>query len=147
MNTQDFEVIDRQGKRVRRQGILQSGDTLVVKMNMMDGAAPALAALASAAALADAIKRVEQFDARGHRPGFLLTQDASADGGTARDQYHARNRDAWRNPPVLVVTTDHKPEAPTVRPTGSNNAEARKAADAVIANRDKRMSEAWRNNA
>lgn len=146
MNTQDHEIIDRHGKRVHRDGVLQDGDRMVTRMTMMDGADPALAALASAAALADAIKRNEQFDARGHRPGFG-TQDASADGGTARDQYHARNRDAWRNPPALVVTTDHKPEAPTVRPTGSNNAELRKAADAVIANRDKRMSEAWRNNA
>lgn len=141
----DVEVIDRNGKRARRNGILEDGDSLVVKMTMMDAANPALVA---GAALAAAVKRNEQFDARGHRPGFG-THDASADGGTARDQYHARNRDAWRNPPPLLdETKDHKPEAPAaVRPTGSNNAELRKAADAVIANRDKRMSEAWRNNA
>lgn len=140
----DHEVIDRNGRRVRRNGVLEDGDSMVVKMTMMDGANPALAA---GAALAAAVKRNEQFDARGHRPGFG-TQDASADSGTARDQYRARTRDAWRrDPPVLVVTTDHKPEAPTVRPTGSNNAELRTAADAVIANRDKRMSELWRSNA
>ena len=142
MTSQDFEVIDRNGKRVRRSGIVQDGDTLVTTMTMMDAANPALVA---GAALAAAVRRNEQFDARGHRPGFG-TQDANAEAATVRDQYHARNQDAWRNPPALVETK--QPEAHTiVAPTGTNDAERRAVADKVIADRDRRTSEAWKAHA
>jgi hypothetical protein len=140
MNTQDHEVHDRDGKRVRRDGVLQDGDRMVVKMNMMDGADPALAALASAAALADAVKRNEAFDARGHRPGYGTHSTAST---SARDQYHARTLDAWRNPPpVIDDTKDHKPEAATtVLPTSPNELFA--ARDKAVSDRDTRLEAAW----
>jgi hypothetical protein len=138
----DFEVIDRNGQRVRRTGIVQDGDRLITSMTMMDAANPALVA---AAALAETVRRNKQFDARGHRPGFG-TQDGNPT--TMRDQYHARNRDAWRNPPVLGEIKDHKAEAPAVvPPTGTNTAEVRAAADKVIADRDQRTSEAWKAHA
>jgi hypothetical protein len=140
MNTQDFEVIDRNGKRVRRDGVLQDGDTLRVPLRLVDGADPALTALAAAASLADAVKRNEQFDARGHRPGYA-TQVASTDGATARDQYHARNRDAWRNPPPVV---DQKPNAPDpVLPTASNE-QLFAARDMAVTERDRRLESAWK---
>lgn len=118
---------------------------MVVRMNMMDAANSALEA---AAALADSIKRNEQFDARGHRPGFVL--DRASDADTAREQRDARLRDSWKTPPAAItedVALMPVEKAAIVDPTGTNNAELRKAADAVIANRDRRISEAWRSNA
>ena len=96
MNTQDFEVIDRNGKRVRRDGVLQDGDTLRVPLRLVDGADPALTALAAAASLADAVKRNEQFDARGHRPGYA-TQVASTDGATAFSDAPLPAAKSWSN--------------------------------------------------
>jgi hypothetical protein len=136
----DHEVFDRNGKRVTRNGVLQEGDRMVVKMNMMDGADPALSALLTAAALADSVRRNEQFDARGHRPGYVIDRPADAD--TARDQYHGRTRDAWKKPPADTLTPIEK--GAVLGPQGTTDAERRAAADRVIADRDKRISEAWR---
>lgn len=131
MTTQDSEVIDRNGKRVTRKGILEDGDRMVVKMTMMDAANPALVA---GAALAAAVKRNEQFDARGHRPGFLSTQDA-AGGDAAREARDAIVRDAWRNPPPVVDQGRQQTQTPTSTLTH----------DELITARDKRLENAWRN--
>ena len=145
MNTQDHEIIDRHGKRVHRDGVLQDGDRMVTRMTMMDGADPALAALASAAALADSVKRIEQFDARGHRPGFVSRDAATSTTiEKALDDRDKRLSDAWKTP----TTTD----ATTIETAAVLRADAPKetlfaARDQAVADRDKRTSEAWRNRA
>jgi hypothetical protein len=141
MNTQDHEVFDRNGKRVTRNGVLQDGDRLVARMNMMDAVDPGLVA---AAALADAVKRNEQFDARGHRPGYVIDRPADAD--TARDQYHARTIDAWKTPPSATVadgTLTAIEKVAIVGPTAGNET-LFAARDKAVSDRDKRISEAWR---
>jgi hypothetical protein len=143
-------VIDRNGRVVghRKKGdasIVKDGEGVRVRMNMMDGADPALSALLTAAALADSVKRNEQFDARGHRPGYVIDRPADAD--TARDQYHARTRDAWKTPPSATVedtTLTPIEKVAVLGPQGTTDAERRAAADRVIADRDKRISEAWK---
>jgi hypothetical protein len=139
MNTQDHEVIDRNGKRVTRNGILQDDDRLVVKMTMMDAANPALVA---AAALADSIKRAEAFDARGHRPGFLQTQDAGNAGETTREQRDKRTCDAWKNPTPVLYTDKARKNAAYVPPTASNEA-LFAARDQAIIHREERLRDAW----
>jgi hypothetical protein len=67
MNTKEYEVIDRNGRFVRRtkgdgNGIVQDGEGIRVPLKLMDNADPALVA---ATALADSVRRVEAFDARG----------------------------------------------------------------------------------
>ncbi len=142
MNTQDHEVIDRNGKRVRRDGILEDGDRMVVKMSMMDAANPALVA---AAALADSVRRNEEFDARGHRPGFVLDRPSDAD--AAREQYHARTRDAFKAPPATTLgdTAGTSPEKAAILEPHAPNEVLFAARDKAVADRDKRTSEAWRN--
>jgi hypothetical protein len=44
MNTQDHEVIDKNGKRITRGDVLQDGDVLRVPLRMIDAANPLLAA-------------------------------------------------------------------------------------------------------
>jgi hypothetical protein len=140
--TKDYEVIDSNGKRVRRDGILQDGDVMVTRMTMMDGSPhPSFGA---AAALAEAVKRNERFDAShgvGYKPGYS-TQDAGPAGFTAREARDAKMRDAWKNPaPVIVEDKANKPPA-VVLPTASD-AELAAARDAAVAARDKRTEAAW----
>ena len=134
------EVTDKYGKRVTRaNGVLQDGDVLRVPMRLMDARDPGLAA---AAALADAVRRNEAFDAaRGHRPGFVMpqAQDAYAAGEAARDARDARLRDAYKSPPSVTPLE----KAATIEPTATR-ADAAAVRDAVIADRDRRTSEAWR---
>src|ERR1700754_1280669 len=111
--TDKSEVIDRNGNRVRRDGALHDGDRVVVKMNFMDAADPRLAA---AAALADAVKRNEAFDARGHRPGYV----GEPDNTSARDAYFNRMNDAWKNPPALDDTTKNIVKDAAVDPQTSS---------------------------
>ncbi|MBI5320884.1 hypothetical protein [Bradyrhizobium sp.] len=136
-----MEVIDKYGKRVRRDGVLQDGDRMTVPMRMMDVANPGLAA---AAALADAVKRNEQFDGRQHRPGFAgTTQDVYAAGDAAREARDASIRDAWRNPPPVIDTA--KPSEPAALvPVTAPNAQLFAARDQAIADRDRRVQAAWK---
>jgi hypothetical protein len=134
------EVTDKYGKRVTRpDGVLQDGDSIRVRMNMMDAANPGLVA---AAALADSVRRIEQFDARGHRPGFA-TQDAGNAGENARDARDARVRDSWRSPPPVLDGTKPAQHAAHVPPTASN-AELSAARDQGVADRDRRLESAWK---
>jgi hypothetical protein len=140
--TKDYEVIDSNGKRVRRDGILQDGDVMVTRMTMMDGS-PHLS-FGAAAALAEAVKRNERFDAShgvGHKPGYS-TQDAGPAGFTAREARDAKMRDAWKNPPALVVEDKAAKPATVVPPTAPKEQLAA-ARDAVVAARDKRTEAAW----
>lgn len=142
MNTQDHEVIDRSGKRVRRDGILQDGDRVVVQMTMMDAANPALVA---AAALADSIRRNELFDnARGHRPGFVARDAATSTTiEKALDDRDKRLNDAWKTPTATEATAI---ETAAVLQADAPTETLFAARDQAVANRDKRTSEAWRNN-
>lgn len=135
-----MEVTDKYGKRVRRDGVLQDGDRMTVPMRMMDAANPALAA---AAALADTVRRNEQFDARGHRPGFVGGSDVYDAADKAREARDAGVRDAWRNPPAVVVEDKTANPAAIVPPTASNE-QLFAARDQAVSDRDKRISEAWR---
>lgn len=147
MNTNDHEIIDRNGKRVTRgNGVLQDGDKLVTRMQFMDAADPRLVA---AAALADSVRRNEQFDARGHRPGYA-TQSHDAATTTAIDKAlddrNTRLTNAWKTPPSATavdsaITASEK--VAVVGPT-ADNATLFAARDKVVADRDKRTSEAWR---
>jgi hypothetical protein len=138
------EILDKYGKRVTRpNGVLQDGDTYRVPMRMMDAVDPGLAA---AAALADAVRRNEQFDAShaaGHKPGYS-TQDAGDAGVTAREARDAKMLDAWKNPPS--VTTGDAPVneqiAVIVGPTAPVE-QLQAARDKVIAQRDKQLEAAW----
>ena len=142
MNTQDHEVIDRSGKRVRRDGVLQDGDRLVVRMPMMDAAIPGFAA---AAALADTVKRIEQFDARNHRPGFATCDAAtSATIEKALDDRDKRLSEAWKTPTSSDATTI---ETAAVLGVDAPKETLFAARDQAVADRDKRTSEAWRTNA
>jgi hypothetical protein len=159
--TKDFDVIDKYGKRVRRNGILEDGDCIRVPMTLMD-AANSLAlrdasaqleshqlsafadavnggmSLADAIAKAKGLKRIEQFDARGHRPGPLTTiNSASAAAHAARD---ARISDAWRTAPP--VGDEEKARLP-VSPTASH-AELYAARDQAANDRDRRTENAWK---
>lgn len=133
MTTKDFEVIDRHGKRVRRDGILQDGDRMVARMNMMDDMPPEFHA---AVALADSIRRNEQFDVRGHRPGFV----GEPDDMSARDAYFTRTTDAWKNPPAM--TEQDKARLP-ITPT-SSTADAEAARAQSHADRETRTRDAWK---
>jgi hypothetical protein len=140
MTIQNSEVLDRNGKRVRRDGIVQDGDMVRVPMQMMDAGDPRLIA---AAALADAVKRNEQFDARGHRPGYAVpVSDAAAE--TARDRYHARTVDAWKNPPPVLADAGTSTEKVAIVGPSAGNDALFAARDKAVANRDKRTSEAWK---
>lgn len=136
-----MEVTDKYGKRVRRDGVLQDGDRMTVPMRMMDAANPALAA---AAALADAVKRNEQFDARGHhRPGFVGAGDVYDAADKAREARDAGIANAWRNPPPVIVEDVAVKPAAIVPPTASNE-QLFAARDQAVAERDRRISDAWK---
>jgi hypothetical protein len=134
--TTPIEVIDKFGNRVRRSGIIEDGDRIATPMRMMDTAHPGFAA---AAAVADAIKRAEAFDASrgvGHRPGYA-TQDAGDAAEAARKQRDARTADAWKAPPP-VADQGQQPAKPPVT-TSSNPSH-----DELITARDMRLEQAWR---
>lgn len=135
-----IEVTDKYGKRVTRpNGILEDGDRLTVKMNMMDAAN---GALVEAAARANAIRRSEQFDMRQHPQASRYgTRDAAAE--DAREAREARMRDAWIAPPS--VTTNGATALEQVAVVGPNASDAQLAAarDQAIANRDRRLEAAW----
>ncbi len=101
--TTKYEVYDRNGKRVHNHdGVLRDGQFIRTKLTMLDAVDPGLAA---AAALADAVKRAETFDAlRGHRPGFVTPQ-AHASSDAAREARDAHVRDSWRELPVKLDAT------------------------------------------
>ena len=165
--TKDYEVIDRNGKRVRRTGILEDGDRLNVPMSCMDSAnSLAMASaqledhqlstfaqaynggmsLTDAMSKAKAIKRVEQFDARGHLPGFVTgIGDTYSAAEAARDARIKHTCDAYKNPaPVLTqdarhVERHHTPLVPVTAPKDQLVA----ARDKVLADRDQRTEAAW----
>lgn len=138
------EVTDKNGKRVTRpDGVLQDGDRLTVKMTMMDAANPALV---HAAAVADAIKRAEAFDAShgvGHRPGYS-THDAGDAGTTARHARDARMRDAWKNPPSVTKNDATAIEQVVVVGPSAPKEQLFAARDQALSNRDRRLEAAWR---
>jgi hypothetical protein len=137
----DYDVIDKHGKRVTRvNGVLQDGDSIRVRMNLMDAANPALA---HAAAVADALKRAEAFDARQHRPGFVATQDAYDAGDAAREARDALVRDAWRKPAPVIDEAKPIQPAAIVPPTASKE-QLFAAADQAAAERDRRLESAWK---
>jgi hypothetical protein len=137
-----IEVTDKLGRRVKRaDGILQDGDRLAVPMRIMDSANPALV---EAAARAEAVRRVEQFDASrgvGHRPGYA-TQDAGGAGMAAREARDARLRDSWKNPDPVAVE-DRPDEPAALLPPTAPNEQLLAARDAVLAARDRRLEAAW----
>jgi hypothetical protein len=143
----DHQVIDRNGRNVTRpNGIIQDGDRLVVKMNMMDAADPRLVAAAS---LADAVRRNEIFDARGHQPGSLARDAATtATIHQALDERDARLTNAWKNPtPVVAADTAVKPadKGPSIDPSAGNDA-LFAARDKAVADRDRRIEDAWKSS-
>jgi hypothetical protein len=132
----DYEVIDKYGQVIRRtkdNGIVADGEGVRVRLSLMDAANPGLIA---AAALADSIKRNEAFDARGHRPGFLPMHDAAAS-DAAREARDARVCDSWRNPPAVA---DQSQQQTTPAATTTSNL----TRDELVAQRDKRLENAWR---
>ena len=140
----DHQIIDRNGNRVTRNGVLADGDRLVVPLRLMDAADPALVA---AAALADAVKRNEQFDAlRGHRPGFIA-HDAptSATIDKALTDRDARLTNAWRQPAVEDTTIKAPLNAPTIDPSAGKDA-LFAARDQAVAARDQRTEQAWKSS-
>lgn len=137
MTTKDVEVIDKHGKRVRRDGILQDGDMLSTRMTMMDTTPVGLSA---AAALAGAVKRVEQFDMKQHPQAQRYgTRDAASE--SAREARDAKVRDAWKQPTTTDATATEK-VAVVGAPAPVEQLNAARAA--AVAARDKRTSEAWR---
>jgi hypothetical protein len=173
MTNQDFEVIDRYGRRVRRtkgdDGIVADGQGVRVPLTLMD-ATNSLAlrdasaqledhqlsafaeavnggmSLADAIAKAKGIKRIEQFDARGHRPGFITQQDvhdAYKAGDDAREARDARVRDAYKNPAAVLDAAKPQKHVALVPPTASH-AELFKARDQAAADRDRRLETAWK---
>jgi hypothetical protein len=145
MTTRDHEVIDRNGKHVTRaNGVVHDGDRVVVKMNMMDAANPALIA---AAALADSVRRNEQFDARGHRPGYVTRDAASATSieKILTDRETALTN-AWRQPPSVTVEDSNitpVEKVAVVGPSAGNDA-LFAARDKVVRDRDRQLEDAWR---
>lgn len=137
--TNDYLVIDKNGKRARRSGILLDGDTMTVPARFMDHASPELQA---AMAAADSAKRIEQFvDAKtfvGHRPGFAIVDTAAQDASELSRQ--ARKKaisDAWKHPPPVV---DRKqPIQPASASTNTTSSH-----DELIRRRDARISNTWR---
>jgi hypothetical protein len=136
--TTKSEVYDRDGKRVTRpNGILQDGDMARVPMRMMDAVDPGLAA---ATALADAVRRNEQFDARGHRPGFIGKPDDTS----ARDAYFTRANDAWKSPPALDDKTKNVIKDANLDPQTSPTEDLKAARDRAVSDRDARTQAAWK---
>lgn len=137
--TNDYiDVIDKHGKPTRRRGIMQDGDVLRVPIRLMDHGNPALMA---AMAEAQAVKRIEQFDAAhsvGHRPGFgMLDAAATNERELLRDERNAKLANAWRKPPPAPTLDQPGPEP---SPTSSGTF----TKDELIARRDQRLENAWR---
>jgi hypothetical protein len=136
-----MEVTDKYGKRVTRpNGVLQDGDRLTVKMTMMDASNPALA---HAAAVADAIRRAEAFDA-GHHPQAARYGKTDAASHTAREARDAKMRDAWKNPPSVTKGDATAIEQVAIVGPSAPVEQLQAARDQVVANRDKRLEAAWR---
>lgn len=135
MTTHDYSITDKYGRRTRRDGTVQSGDTLHVPIKFMDSDNPALIAAMAAAQTA---KRVEQFDAShaDHRPGFrLMDAGATTTSEQRRSERDAKLADAWKRPrPVIDQATGH--HAPPAKTTPTH--------DELIATRDRRLEGAWR---
>jgi hypothetical protein len=141
MNT-DHEVIDRNGRvlrRAKKDEVLKDGEGLRVPLRIMDAMSPGLS---DAMALARAVSRSEQFDARGHRPGYA-TQDAGDAGVTAREARDARMRGAWRNPAPVIDAAKPQQHVALVPPNASH-AELFKARDQAAEDRDRRLENAWK---
>ena len=135
-------ITDKYGKRVTRpDGVLQDGDTMRVKLSLMDAQNPGLAA---AAALADSVRRSEVFDMKihGQTARYGTTADASVSAREARDQ---RLRDAWAKPPPVVMTGNEGTASERVAVVGPNAPKEQlfAARDAAVAARDKRLESAW----
>ena len=145
MNT--HEVYDRYGKRIENHdGILKDGQFIRARMNLMDAANSTIAA---GAALMDAVKRNEVFDARGHQPGCLTTRDAATTANIhqALDDRDARLTNAWKQPPAVVAAdTTIKPadKDRTIDPSAGTPA-LLTARDRILAERDRRVEDAWKN--
>ncbi|MCA1457756.1 hypothetical protein I6F35_32005 [Bradyrhizobium sp. BRP22] len=134
--TESIEVIDKHGRRVRRDSILEDGDRLSVRVSMMDSAHPGLQ---SATAVTQALRRAEQFDASlaGHKPGFRVADAAvTVTAEHLREQRDAAMSNRWRNPPPII---DQQQMTPTTAPSNATLTH-----EQLIAARDKRISEAWK---
>lgn len=133
-------VTDKYGNRVTRaNGVLQDGDRMTVKINMMDGIDPTLA---KAAAAAEAARRVEAFDAGLHPQAarYGKTADSSHD---ARERRDARMIDAWKNPPSVAKGDATALETVKVVGPSAPVEQLIAARDQAHANRDKRLERAW----
>ncbi|MGY3496619.1 hypothetical protein [Bradyrhizobium sp. USDA 4502] len=76
ITTHDHEIIDRNGRTVRRPNdILQDGDSIRTHMRFMDHGDPALM---TAMAAAQSARRIEQFDAKIAFPGLELDHKQAA---------------------------------------------------------------------
>src|SRR5258708_2997085 len=135
--TNDYNVIDKNGKRVRRTGILQDGDRITVMATLMDTVSPDLIA---AMAAADSAKRIEQFDAKatiGHRPGFAVLDDTARDASAKLiSDRNDRISNAWRNPSPVV---DQQRSAASSASTNTPSTR-----DELFSQRDRRLESAWR---
>lgn len=133
-------VTDKYGKRVTRpNGILQDGDRMTVKLTMMDAAD---ATLARAAAVAEAIRRAEAFDAGQHpQSNRYGTKNAKAeDARAARD---ARMVDAWKKPPSVLNGDASAKEQVAIVGANAPLDQLQAARDQAVAARDKRLENAW----
>ena len=157
------EVIDKNGKRVTRNGPLQDGDRLSVPMRTMDASDQALRA---AQLLAQNSRRNDQFDAKnfnyggeGHRPGYA-TAPVNDCNYTARrnlaDQARSNRiktlENAWKK---QTSTNDGGPQeqnAVRVMPSDQVHADGtavnlqavRAKADQIIEARDRRLEQMWK---
>jgi hypothetical protein len=135
-------VIDKQGNRVvRANGILQDGDHMRV-IGIHDNKPNIDPRLEQAMRDAVDVRRLEQFDARHHRPGPFIADrmpaadrlnhiNALTDAEKARDARTARMNAAWKAPPP-IVDQEFEPRPP-----------ARTADEHPADARDRRTEAAW----
>ncbi len=165
MDKDDY-VTDKYGRRVRRNkdDVVKDGELLRVPMVMMDEQARTMRdaaaqlenhqlsafadavnggmSLADAVAKAKGIRRVEQFDMKQHPQAARYgTRDEASE--AARQKRDARVCDAWKNPPS-VTKGDATPleQVQLVGPSAPTE-QLLAARDQAVANRDKRLENAW----
>jgi len=109
--------------------VLEDGESIVVRMHMMDSVQRAVAA------------RTTVVDTVGHRPGNLALTDADADRQRRAllvDAYDRRVGDAWKNPTAVLVaaTNDKAPRQRAPSPAADR--------EAMYSIYDRAVSERWR---